>query len=254
MATLEQFLDTTDMLIGEAEKHGIKLRLLGSIAFRLHCPENVGHLDAMNRELTDIDFAASGKDRRRIREFFVERGWQEDKDILVAMEGARYSFYQPDNGLDVDVFFDRLDFCHPIELAHRLHLDSPTICLGDLVLEKLQIVEINEKDIKDLIVCFLEHDVGPDDREQIDDEYIAKRLSGDWGFWYTATSNLAKLESFLPKYESLPDSQRQLVTNRIAALLERIEKEPKSLKWKTRARVGTKMRWYNEVSTKAKTF
>lgn len=254
MATLEQFLSATDSLIEEAEKEGIRLRLLGSIAFRFHCPRYVDHLDAMKRELTDIDFAASSKDRRRIREFFQSRGWIVDRDVLVALEGSRYCFQHPENDLGVDIFFDRLDFCHLIELSDRLYLDSPTICLGDLVLEKLQIVEINEKDIKDLIVCFLEHEVGADEREKIDDVYIARRLSEDWGFWYTATTNLDKVKGVLPHYDSLLDEERQLIQSRIDELLDRIQSEPKTVRWKIRARIGTKVRWYNEVSAKENTF
>lgn len=254
MVTLRQFLETTRQLIDEADKQGIELRLLGSIAFRLHCPKYVGHLDAMKRDLTDIDFAASGSDRRKIRAFFKRLGFIEDKDILVVMEGARYSFQHPRNGLGVDVFFDRLDFCHPIDLGDRLDLDSPTICLCDLILEKLQIVEIDEKDVKDLIVCFLEHDLGKDDRESIDGDYIAHVLSRDWGFWYTATTNLPKIKSFLGRYEALSEGERRTVVERIDRLLDRIEAEPKSLRWKARARIGTKVRWYKEVSAKESTF
>lgn len=254
MPTLDDFTSTTQTLIAAAEAEGVRVRLLGSLAFRYHCPGHVDYLDAMDRELTDIDFAASGKDRKRLRAFFDALGYVEDKDVLVTMEGARYSYKHPQNRVGVDIFFDRLDFCHPVELGDRLDLDSPTISLADLVLEKVQIVEINEKDIKDLIVCFLEHDVGAGDRERIDDDYIAGVLSKDWGFYHTATTNLQKVKGFLAKYEVLSEPERTLVASRIDALLAEIEAAPKSMRWKARARVGTKVRWYKEVSAKEATF
>jgi hypothetical protein len=254
VATVDDFVMTTRSLISAAEREGLRLRLLGSLAFRFHCPGYVDYLDAMERELTDIDFAASGKDRRELRKFFDGLGYIEDKDVLVTMEGARYSYMHPENDIGVDIFFDRLDFCHPVELADRLTHDSPTISLADLVLEKVQIVEINEKDIKDLIVCFLEHDVGTGDRELVDVDYIAGVLGKDWGFYYTATTNLEKVKAFLPKYVVLSDDERTLVQNRINALLERVDATPKSMRWKARARVGTKVRWYKEVSAKESTF
>jgi hypothetical protein len=254
VATVDDFVMTTRSLISAAEREGLRLRLLGSLAFRFHCPGYVDYLDAMERELTDIDFAASGKDRRELRKFFDGLGYIEDKDVLVTMEGARYSYMHPENDIGVDIFFDRLDFCHPVELADRLTHDSPTISLADLVLEKVQIVEINEKDIKDLIVCFLEHDVGTGDQELVDVDYIAGVLGKDWGFYHTATTNLEKVKAFLPKYDVLSDGERTLVQNRINALLERVDATPKSMRWKARARVGTKVRWYKEVSAKESTF
>jgi hypothetical protein len=254
MATVEEFTDTTQSLIDKAEEVGVSLRLLGSMAFRHHCPKYVHYLDAMERELTDIDFVASSKDRTKLRAFFDALGYIEDKDVLVTLEGARYSYRHPRNSLGVDIFFDRLDYCHLIELRGRLDLDSPTISLADLLLEKLQIVEINEKDIKDLIVCLLEHDLGPDDRELIDIDYIAERLSRDWGFWYTATTNLQKVAGFLVKYDALSEEERYMVRTRIGQALKSIDAAPKSMRWKARARVGTKVRWYKEVSAKEATF
>jgi hypothetical protein len=254
VATVDDFVMTTRSLISAADREGVRLRLLGSLAFRFHCPRHVDYLDAMERELTDIDFAATGKERRDLRKFFGGLGYIEDKDVLVTMEGARYSYRHPENDIGVDIFFDRLDFCHPVELADRLTLDSPTISLADLLLEKVQIVEINEKDIKDLIVCLLEHDLGKQDRELIDEDYIASVLSKDWGFYYTATTNLEKVKAFLPKYDVLSEDERWLVQSRIDALLQRVAATPKSMRWKARARVGTKVRWYKEVSAKESTF
>ncbi|MBA2311807.1 MAG: hypothetical protein H0V97_03295 [Actinobacteria bacterium] len=247
-------MSTTRFLVDEATRADIKLRLLGSIAFRFHCPKYESYSDAMNRELTDIDFVAFSGERKKIRALFEGLGYVEDRDILVATEGARYFYRNPQNGLGVDVFFDRLDYCHPIELVHRLHLDSPTISLPDLVLEKIQIVELNEKDIKDLIILFLEHDLGVDERELVDDRYIAAILGNDWGFYYTATTNLNKVLVFLRRYDVLNDDERTIAEERVKRLMTEIESQPKSLKWKMRSKLGPKVRWYKEVSAKEATF
>ena len=75
----------------------------------------------------------------------------------MASEGARHAYLHRQTGLNVDVFADELYFCHRIPFKDRLDLDSPTICTTDLLLEKMQIVEINLKDFKDTIVLMLEH-------------------------------------------------------------------------------------------------
>ena len=99
-----------------------------------------------------------------------------------------------------------------------------------------------------------------DEKEDIDATYIAKVLAEDWGFWYTATTNLQNIRRFVTELDKLgPDAQitpasiteeeRSDITLKITALLKRIEAEPKSFGWKMRARVGTKKQWYNHVET-----
>ena len=96
------------------------------------------------------------------------------------------------------------------------------------------------------------------EKESIDTLYIAKILAQDWGFWYTATTNLKKLEKFLSEIDKLgPEVEidpkqiekkdREEITAKTEALLERIEKEPKTFAWKMRAKIGTKKKWYNPV-------
>jgi hypothetical protein len=137
--------------------------------------------------------------------------------------------------------------CHTIDWRKRLEVDSPTIPLADIVLEKLQIVEINPKDIKDLILLFLEHDVGAVDKEIINGEYISGLLSKDWGFYYTSTMNLNKTLSLMKQYIQLPEEEEKIVRERVQKLIDMIEKQPKSMGWKMRSRVGTKQKWYMEV-------
>ncbi len=248
------FVDRALVLVEQAKARNLSLRILGSLAYRLHCPANLALFDEMKRDLTDVDFAARGDERKAVRAFLEELGFVIDNDILVSTEGKRYFFQDPGSALGVDVFFDELFFCHPIPLRDRLSLDDPTITLADLVLEKMQIVEINAKDIKDTLVVLLEHPLGSGDRELIDGRYIAKVLGDDWGFFYTVTTNLSKLQSLGVEYGTLNDGQWDVVNARIAELEQMIDDEPKTRRWKLRARIGTRVRWYQEVAEKSDTF
>jgi hypothetical protein len=241
-------------LVEKAAARGIELRILGSLAYRLHCPRNLALFEAMKRDLTDIDFAARGDQRRDVRQFLADLGFEIDQDLLVTTEGKRYAFQDPGTGLFVDVFFDELYFCHPIPLRDRLALDSPTITPTDLLLEKMQIVEINPKDIKDSLVLLLEHDLQTDTQDAIDADYIARVLGDDWGFFHTVTTNLTRLSRDATEDGWLDDAQAHVVRSRIGELLATIEAAPKSTRWRLRARVGTRKRWYQEVAEKAKTY
>ena len=131
--------------------------------------------------------------------------------------------------------------------ADRLEVDSPTIPLAEMLLEKMQIVQINEKDVIDTIMLLLEHPLGDIDKETINIKRIAELCSTDWGLWRTTTMNLDKVRQLAHGYEQLKDEHKAHVESQVASALERIEKEPKSLAWRLRARVGDRVKWYKEV-------
>jgi DNA-directed RNA polymerase subunit F len=138
--------------------------------------------------------------------------------------------------------------CHTINWEDRLEIDNPTIPVADIVLEKLQIVEINPKDIKDLVILLLEHGVGHTDQDMVNGNYMSELLSKDWGFHYTATTNLKKILDLMGNYVSLSNDERDTVTERVNTLLDIIEKKQKSLAWRMRAQIGAKRKWYTDVA------
>jgi hypothetical protein len=135
--------------------------------------------------------------------------------------------------------------CHTLDFRGRLEFDSPTITLADFLLEKMQIVELNEKDKIDTIVLLREHEIGDSDNETINARYISKLLSKDWGFYYTTTTNLVKIKEYAGVHMSEED--RRDVVAKAGQLVERIDNEPKTTGWKMRARVGPKKKWYRDV-------
>lgn len=234
----------------EARKANLTLRVLGATAFRIHSPANLKVHDALGRVLSDLDFAGYSKEQNDIERLFTERlGFETVRAAVTPglLVGRCIFFDKSGTRPHVDVFLDRLDFNHPIDFNGRLELDFPTIPLADLLLEKLQIVHINEKDIKDSILLLLEHAVGKGDEETISMDRIVKIMAENWGFYYTATMNLRKLQKFLTRYEALTKEQRSDVEAKIERLLDGIENVPKSLRWKLRAKIGTSKIWYNEV-------
>lgn len=251
-----QFVDEALDLVRDAEAKGIRLRILGSIAYRLQCPNNLQLFEDTKRVLTDVDFGAEKKHNRAIREFLIARGYVPDEGIYMASEGARHAYLHRQTGLNVDVFADELHFCHRIPFKNRLELDSPTICTTDLLLEKMQIVEINLKDFKDTIVLMLEHPLSHQQpgNKSIDTNYIADMMRQDWGFYHTFTTNLRRVPDHFTDFPSIQAAQRKIIQDRIDELLGVIETAPKTLGWKMRAKIGTRKRWYQEVSEKSQQY
>jgi hypothetical protein len=251
-----EFVDEALNLVREAEAQGIRLRILGSIAYRLQCPNNLHLFQDTKRVLTDVDFGAEKHQNKAIREFLTTRGYVPDEGIYMLSEGARHAYLHKNTGLNVDVFADELYFCHRIPLKGRLDLDSPTISTTDLLLEKMQIVEINLKDFKDTVVLLLEHPLSHLQRgpKAIETEYLVDIMRQDWGFYYTFTTNLKRVPDHFGEFPSLGERERETVRRHIDELLNAIETAPKTLGWKMRAKIGTRRRWYQEVSEKSEQF
>ena len=147
----------------------------------------------------------------------------------------------------MDIFYDKLDFCHVIRWDGRLEVDSPTIPLAELLLEKMQIVKINEKDVIDTIMLLLEHPLGEGDQETINLPLVAQLCAADWGLWRTTTMNLTKVKQLVQNYPQLNADEKARVAAQADAALAAIHAEPKPLAWKMRDKIGDRVKWYKDV-------
>jgi hypothetical protein len=246
-AEREKFENELKRILNASDHAGIILRVIGSLAFQMHC-QKYGYLQAaMGRAYTDIDFAAYQRQAKEIRVLMAGLGYQENHEVFIISEGNRAIFEMPDISLHIDVFYEKLDFSHVIYWKDRLEVDYPSIPLAEMLLEKLQIVQINEKDIIDTIMLLLEHPLGEIDDETINIKRIAELCSVDWGLWRTITMNLDKVCKLAQGYQQLTDKQKGAIKLQVKTSLERINQQPKSLAWRLRARVGDRIKWYKDV-------
>jgi len=244
-----QIVNEAKRLVETAEGRNIKLRVMGAVAVRIHCSGFEALHRHLGRKISDLDFATRSKYRDSIFKLFRELGYDVDEGMYYAASfvGQGHRAVLKKDDWATDIFFDKLQMCHTIDFSKRLEIDSPTVSLGDLLLEKMQIVQLNEKDIFDAIVIFREHDVGDSDAETINSLHISELLADDWGFYYTVTTNLSKVKAALPKYDPVQAEDRADIEAKIDKLASAIEERPKSTKWKIRARVGPSAKWYRDV-------
>ena len=260
------FMQEATQLVEQAKTKGITLRVVGGLGIAIRCRSyrdfgtKLGRVGtgAAQQEYSDIDLVSYKKQRDKVKSFFSETGYAKRRATLSSAASERQIYYHPKGWFCVDVFFDKLMVAnHPIDFAGRLELDYPTITATDALLEKLQIWEaFSAKDLKDCLLLLKSCQVN--EEKGIDASYIAKLLSSDWGFWYTATTNLNKIHRFISELERLgPDAginpkqisseDRKEMATKIETLLKAIDDEPKSFGWKMRAKIGTSRKWYNPV-------
>lgn len=244
---LSELEERADHIITAASKDGIVMKLSGSLAIRKHC---AGHRDLQtrsNRIISDIDLIAYFRSKPEIEVLMEQLGYVNDPAIATLPGIRRSLFCSPDRKYRCDIFYDALEFCHKIDLRDRLEVDHPTIPLLELLLQKLQIVELTYKDIMDVQLLLLEHGAGTGDKETINIDLFSRMCGNNWGLWYTAKENLLKIQRYTAEDAALIAEEKKLIEDRIVELLRRLDNSRKSLWWKLRALLGTKVRWYNVV-------
>jgi hypothetical protein len=268
----EVFLNEAVNIVEKSKQSGVTLRAMGGVGIALRCPEGrdfarrLGRMTGGRQEYTDLDFAGLLKERNKLVEFFRTLNYEKRPTTISTSASQRQIYYHPDGYFTVDVLMDELLIAnHPIDFRKRLGVDDLTLSLADLLLEKVQIwVSFSEKDLKDCLLLLLTHDLSDDgsDGGKINSDYIASLLAGDWGFYYTATSNLKKILGLVRDLDNsgkvanidaslITTEERATIASRIQRLLKAIEDHPKSFGWKMRAKLGTSKQWYKTVETPA---
>lgn len=247
----EEYLAEARHLTEEAQKQGIILRVMGPIALHFHFPEYVSLYRKMerlgDRVFTDIDYACYGKCRGKIVPFFEKQGYELEKRAAMLSGNTRHIYFGEKIPM-IDVFFDKLNYNHPIDYKNRLELHPYCVTLADLMLQKLQIVRINDKDLKDAMLLLLAAPISETDNDAINANYISKLFCDDWGFYYTATTNLKKIKEAMAGVSALTDDHRTIIAQKVDYFLKYIDDTPKTGRWKNRAKTGTSKPWYQDVS------
>jgi hypothetical protein len=226
-------------LLARAAEAGVPLRLLGGVAIRLRAPREL--LPAFRRTYADLDFVTAKKEAGRAAELFRNEGYEPHVAFNALHGKERLLFFDVDHDRQVDIFVGAFAMSHKIPLDARLEVDPVSIPLAELLLTKLQIAQLNEKDIRDALALLEGHPVGDADGETVNAGRIAALCAADWGLWRTITGNLDTCCALAPGYE-VPN--RAEVEARLQELLHRIEAEPKTRSWKLRAKLGDRKRWY----------
>lgn len=230
--------------LGErAEAAGVPMALLGGVAIRLLLGPRMPA--PLLRVSDDLDYLTDRRSARRVEQLLGEAGWEPDVQFNALNGARRLVFHDPPTGHKVDVFVDDFEMCHALPLRERLDPAHATLSGADLLLTKLQVVELNAKDRGDLyaLLAGLEVVVGAAAHDGIDADRVAGLAARDWGLHHTVEANIRHLRDALGG-SPLPPEHHPDVLRRLDALEAAMEAAPKSRGWRLRARVGERRRWY----------
>ena len=251
------FLQEAQNILMAASEMSVLLKILGGLGIRLHSLNETEFADRLKRsaepgqEYSDIDFATFWKHRNRVRDVFESLGYSKRPTTMSTAAAHRQIYFHPKGWFYVDVFWDKLMAAnHPVDFRNRLDVDPVSIPLAELLLEKLQIVSFSRKDLLDTVLLLKAHIVSEtDEPEAISAGRVSQVLAGDWGFWYTATTNLSGLERHVKAMSELSPQEKIELVSKIDRIRSSVASARKSLRWKARSAIGTRKRWYNPVET-----
>lgn len=221
-----------------AQEERVPLKLTGGLGIYFHAPS--AREPPLRREYQDLDFVSLSLHRVPVQAFLARLGYEPDTPFNTLQGLRRLRYWDSVHHRQVDIFLDQIRMCHTIDLRHRVHLPDGVLTPADLLLTKMQIVEFNLKDLADLVALLMDHPMGATDGDEINAPYIAGLLAQDWGFYRTLQLNLDRVRGALAQFAVPTDA----VCARLAALWQVIEMHPKPLRWRLRARIGDRLRWY----------
>ena len=237
-------------LIDAAHASSLLLRAIGGLAIRVKSGDAQTFFP---REYRDLDFVVAENDRKRIEPFFQEMGYESNRQFNLLNGSKRQIYLDPNSERHVDIFVGKFEMCHKLPMNGRLEIDPVTVPLAELLLSKAQIVELNHKDALDMASLLLHNATGSTDDGRINLEYIAKLCGQDWGLYKTTSLSLQRVEEVVGgETLNLTPEQRSLILKRVSEIRQAFESMPKSLAWQMRDKVGTRVRWYEEVEEVAR--
>lgn len=241
-------------IIDAARSSGVVLRLIGGLAVRHYCSS----LEFCDRDYSDIDMVGLSRQIAGIQDVFKMLGYTENIQVAIATGKRQLQFYRecahhdasahffihPDD--HVDIFIDTFRMDHDISLKNRLIIEDYTISISDLLLSKIQIHSINEKDIRDILTILKDIPSGKDEKGGINRNYIAGLCARDWGLYHDVMQNIEKCSVFLHHYH-LPEHDTNEIQQKLETLAVEIQNHPKTLKWRIRAKLGNSIPWYRKI-------
>jgi len=230
-------------LVEEAARDGARLRLVGGLAAYRYAVDRA----FMARDYSDIDVIGTSAEAARLSRAFARLGYRENRHVAQATAGGQLQFVrQTDPDEHVDVFLDVIRMDHDVDLRGRLDIDPCAISPADVLLTKLQIGRLADKDVHDVLGLLKDLSLSDrDDDRSIAVRRIARVAARDWGIFVDVSANLDTVAA-VARYD-LSAVQRAAAIRRLAGLREAVALEDKSLRFKLRARVGKRLPWRREV-------
>ncbi|MCL4395604.1 MAG: roadblock/LC7 domain-containing protein [Chloroflexi bacterium] len=230
-----------ERVVSQAQQRGVVLKVIGSPATPLICP-NSRTLLAPGEE-RQLDFAARSSQAAQVSRLFQDLGYRSNQRFNAFYGSQRLNFGLTQPEVNVDVYLDTFEMYQRLDLSRVLAGDCVAPDATTLLLLRLQLVEMTDAALLEICALLLEHELSVGaDQGGIDASQVTSLCADDWGWFKTVTINLERVQAFTSG--RLSGEHMNVVSNRARRLAHSVAAAPKSLRWQARARIGETVRWY----------
>lgn len=246
---LLQIFYEANSVLNACNTSGVAVRIFGLNAIYLRCPQYTHLINNFQKSSDTINVASYSKHSQQISKILTGLGYIENQAVFTLSTRERAFFYKTEHGPFVNVYYEKLDFNHTLSLKNRLEIDMLTLPLLELFLEKMQIVAIKREDLIEANALLLAFPLSKIDKGSINIKLAAELCANDWGLWYTVSENLKQLKQQIPSYTFLTAEQRKTTEAKVNEFILRLHAEPKTMAWRVRDQLGTRVKWYKDIET-----
>ncbi|MEI6405631.1 MAG: hypothetical protein WCO64_07655 [Actinomycetes bacterium] len=240
--TIEDARDEGLELVTGANSRDFTVRLIGGVGVAAHNHKDVPA--SLSRKYGDIDFVVDKKSGKKLSDYLIEMGYEANQRFNALHGAKRMLFYDTQRNRQIDVFVGEFNMCHSINLNDYLGLHTLSLAPEHLLLTKLQIVELNAKDIVDVVrTLYMHTDANAvADCPGISMSRLNEVTANDWGWYTTVLDNFEKVDNSIDKLLDVTSAEQ--VHTYLADIMQTMQLASKSTKWKTRSIIGRKKQWY----------
>lgn len=263
----ERMMAEARRIIDAGNEGGVVLRLTGGMAVRHYAID----LEFAERDYSDIDLIGLRRQSPEIVDLFTRLGYVENIYAATATGAGQRQFFMPARDLasrshvakiggaalpvyaaappsdHIDVFLDAMKMDHEVEMRDRLTINTYAVSPADIFLSKLQIVRLNEKDAHDVITLCKDVYVDVEDGPGVLNlTRVAQACATDWGLFIDVMGNIDIVLERLTAYD-LTVREYTRVRRTLERAQDMMTEASKTLRWRLRARVGKRVKWYREV-------
>lgn len=231
--------------LGKVFAHSrIKAKFIGGVAVYYLCPDSREWLLANGRKVRDLDLIARKADVKRLDIELKDLGYEEDAAVRYRRGRSRLRYFHSGHDVILDVFVNRLHMCHVVDFGGRLEGNSACVSLTELLVTKLQVVDLRSHSNHFLDSTAL---LCEGTKSFLDFEYLSRACKGNWGLWKTMSDNVGELLASFAKAENGSVEGKALkIAGEVTTCLFACRK---SIRWRIRSLFGVHWRWYDIVES-----
>lgn len=244
--SLQSLLDVAVSVINTLAARRIVARLFGGLSIEVIAPWK--DIFGIDRPVKDIDIIVPRSSMITAMDVLSIDGWKMNGRNQRINSGILVCAIDNTSGTRLDMYADPVILNQTLYFGQRLRILEKTLTPVDLLISKLQIVNITDRDLDD--ICALAGGcqvAAVDSPSTLNAERLKIICSNSWALQYTSIGNLDAAERRAGTHRDIQEERLARILQNVSLLRNICTDCPKSWTWRLRAKIGPLLPWYEQI-------